>query len=906
MPFTFTRRELIQMASAFVAAAGLDSVEEAKAAGSSSVSVTDLRCEYRVDPLGIDTDAPRLSWRLVDPAGRRGQRQTAYRILVASTPARLAAEKGDAWDSGRVRSDQSLNIPYAGLKLRSSSICFWKVMVWDRDGKPSLWSAPARFALGLLAKTDWSGNWIGMASAAETDCPWLRKTFMIEDDPEIGLAHVGSIGFHELTVNGQKVDDRVLSPNVSNLQSRALTVTYDIKPYLKRGKNVVAIWLAPGWSVFRDGNPNVDFHVKKKPLCIAQILFGPDQNRMTKVGSDPSWRCSLSSTRHLGRWQNSDFGGDHVDAAKEAPGWNDVTFDDAAWEPATIYDPGLILSPDLAEPNRKCDTIPAAKVEQVGPRKYRFTMAKLYTGWIEIKLSGSPGSMVTIMASSLPERDVEYNQLNQFVLGSEGAGTFCNRFSYHEVKYVTVDGIDTAPAMAYCVGYRISNDRKRIGSFDCSNRLLKQIYDTTINTYVNLTTGGMTVDCPHRERLGYGGDGHTSLEIALDSFESAAFFSKWAQDWVNVQKPDGDIYHTAPTMGGGGGPAWGGFVVVMPWETYAATGDCRILEKTYPTAQKWLAFLDAHTGADGLLSLPGQWYFLGDWVTPHGSEESTSPEALLFNNCYFLYVSRLAAQIAAVLGLPREEHLARVKSLRQAINQRFFRADLHCYLDTRETHCVMPLVSGAVPEEEVVNLLKTLEHEILTTQKGHLDTGLHGTYFMTKYLAEASRSDLVFTWATQITFPGYGDLLAKGYETWSESWGGSASRMHGCLNGIGGWFQRGLAGIRPDPAYPGFKQFTIQPAIVGDLTWVQCSHKSPYGVITSNWKRDGTNIELEIAIPPNTTATVHIPAPDPGSVSESGRPANRAPGVKFRKMENGAAVWEVESGTYQFRSIISA
>jgi alpha-L-rhamnosidase len=344
----------------------------------------------------------------------------------------------------------------------------------------------------------------------------------------------------------------------------------------------------------------------------------------------------------------------------------------------------------------------------------------------------------------------------------------------------------------------------------------------------------------------------------------------------------------------------------MPWEAYLTTGDRRILEKTYAAGQKWLSFLDAHVGPDGLLApLPGgEWYFLGDWAGPYGSEPSNSPEALLFNNCYFLYVSGLAARISHILGRPADEQrrLARIPRLREAINQRFFDPRTAAYLDTKETHCVMPLISGAVPANRVADVMGNLEHEILVAQKGHLATGLHGTYFMTKYLTEAGRSDLVYTYATQTTFPSYGDLLAQGLDTWPEYWRGADSLVHGCLNGIGGWFHRGLAGIRPDAASPGYRHIFIRPAIVGDLTWARCSHDAPYGRIVSNWSREGEALTLEVTIPPNATGAVYLPTSSPSSITESGRPAAHAPGVKYLGTEPGACIFSVQAGNYRFEA----
>ncbi len=863
--------------------------------------VADLRSEHLVEPLGLGTPSPRLSW--VMTSGRRGERQTAYRVLVASSPKLLEAGRGDLWDSGKVPSDRTLNVAYAGRALVPGQMCYWKVMAWDVQRRPTTWSRPARFSIGMLAQSDWTAKWIGMESANENECPWFRKSFDLDALPDTALASVGSLGFHELYVNGRKVSDAVLTPSVSDLHKRALYVTYDIRQYLRRGRNVVGLWLAPGWAQYVDHEVSVPFVAGKKPLAIAQVQIGG-----TRVVTDETWRCSLSTTRHIGAWTTGNFGGDRVDASKEVPGWCDARVDDSAWETAKTYECDRILSPDLVQPNRKCARIPATEIEPAGPGKWRVTMAEVFTGWIEVRLRGTPGSKVTVKVSSRLSPEVEFGQVCEYILGPTGAGTFCNRFSYHEPRYLTIEGLTEAPAPRDVVGYRISNDRARVGRFDCSNRLIKRIYDTTLNTVENLCTGGMSVDCPHRERRGYGGDGHTSLELALTTLDTHAFYSAWARDFCDIQESSGRILHTAPTIGGGGGPAWSGFILTMPWEVYLTYGDKQLLQRTYPHAKKWLAYIDAHIGDDGLLKpLPGgYWFFLGDWLAPRRSEGAETKEALLFNNCYVLYVLRMAAETASVLGQSDDArtYLRRAEALRAAINRRFLDRAKGAYLDTKQTHLVMPLIAGAVPGDAMALIGKSLEHEILVAENGHLDTGLHGTYFLTKYLTEQNRSDLLFTIASQTTYPSYGDLLDKGYTTWPEQWEPCDSIIHGCMNGIGGWFQRGLAGIRPDPAAPGYKRFSVIPAVVGDLTWAEASYESPYGRIVSEWRRSGNKLSLHVVVPPNTTATIRVPAAGAAGVTEGGRPAAAAEGVRALGLSGGTAVFEVGAGSYTFASTL--
>jgi alpha-L-rhamnosidase len=295
-----------------------------------------------------------------------------------------------------------------------------------------------------------------------------------------------------------------------------------------------------------------------------------------------------------------------------------------------------------------------------------------------------------------------------------------------------------------------------------------------------------------------------------------------------------------------------------------------------------------------------RWVFLGDWATPHGSEESYTPEASLFNNCYYAYVLGLAAQMAEILDQPDKvlAYQAQSQRIAQAINEKFFDPEKHTYIDTRQTHCVMPLIAGVVPPEHVQAVRANLEREILVNRKGHFDTGIHGTYYLVKYLTEQDRTDLIHTLASQTTFPSYGFFIKSGYVTWPELWEECNSVMHGCLNGIGGWFVRGLAGIRTDPESPGYRNIIIKPSVSGDLAWVNGYHESPYGRIACNWKKKEQSLEMEITIPANASATVYVPAPDASRVTVTG--LNSTDGMTLLREEKGFAVYQVGSGDYHY------
>jgi alpha-L-rhamnosidase len=566
-------------------------------------------------------------------------------------------------------------------------------------------------------------------------------------------------------------------------------------------------------------------------------------------------------------------------------------------------------------------------------------MAEVYTGWFEVSnMTGPPGTAVYFSVSSTAGIVEEYGMADSFTFGPSGAGSFKMFFSYHEIEFITVTGSLTSELVAAdVVGFRLSNNLTRTGSFECSSKLITKMYDTTVNNYVGITTGGMSVDCPHRERRGYGGDGHSSYQFALQNFGVGAFFNKWTRDFADVQGEEvvssGDIPNTAPTVSGGGGPAWSGYAITNPWQTYLATGDTGILGVMYPTMVRQLAFWSNHTWpSDGLLHpwTESQWNFLGDWITPHGSETNvTSPANLLFNTCYCRYVTYLTSKVAGVLGHADDaaRYEAAATRLAGAINKAFYDEDTGLYVDGLQTHQVMPLASGVVDPALEARSMGNLEHAILvdtgtTTPAGHLDTGLTGTYMMTKLLTDSGRNDLIFHFANKITFPGYGYFLSQGYTTWPEDWNvtrhdvsskSGVSKMHGCYNSIGLWFVQGLAGIVVDASDPLFPIRVRAGVDAGDISWVSGSRMSPAGMVHSSWSMTGGHaFSHNVTIPANAAggaARVMIPAASAKDVTEGGVPVTEAKGVSVIGTETVNkvcyVVLKVGSGRYGFASRMS-
>lgn len=875
------------------------------AAADAPLRVGNLRCEYLVDPLGIDVVEPRLGWQitLTNPEAR-GVRQTAYQVLVASTAEKLEKDEGDRWDSGRVNSDQSTHVVYRGKPLTSGAACFWKARVWDQDGQASAWSKPGKWTMGLLNPSDWKAQWIGVApkpNASKAD-PWFRKDFSIAGKPIRATAYVASLGYQDLYVNGQNPDLRLLAPSISDFSKRVRYVTYDVTNLLHDGHNSVALWCAPGWAGFWQ------FGVKDKPLLMARIEIEQADGKTETIVSDAAWKTLPSPITPLGNWATAGYGGEVRDCRLQRSHWCDAPLTQARWEPVAVFTPNVRLSAEMIEPNVSVETIEPVAIEAKGPGVFRIDMGRNYAGWTQIALKGKPGQKVTLQFAERPDQVETYGQRYECILDDKGEGVFCQHFNHAVGRWVTVSGVDAAPRKEEIHGYLVSTDCAKAASFECSNQLLNRIYDTTMWTFRSLSEGGYMVDCPHRERMGYGGDAHATMETALTNFGVGAFYTKWLGDWRDVQKPDGNLPYTAPTYFGGGGPAWSGICVTLPWQVYLHYGDRRILEANYPTMQRWLAFLNTKAKDHQLQPWGGQWDFLGDWVPPgKGQDRGTRVDdrsTLMFNNCYYFDNVATVAKIAELLG-KREEAAAYRKeaaAIAEATHKAFFDAKSNSYANGTQLYEAMPLLFDITPAALRQGVMDRLADEILVKKGGHLDTGIHGTYYLIKSLLRQNRNDLVFAMVNQKTFPGWGYMLDKGATTLWEEWNGDNSHLHSSFVSVGSWFIEGVAGIQLDPEQPGYKHFSIRPGIVGDLTWAKGEFDSQYGKIVSDWKVKDSELELRVEVPTNTSATVCVPTDDPASVTESGKPADESRGVHRVKSADCDAAFEVDSGVYVFRA----
>ena len=902
----------------------------------SSIIPANLTVEYLTNPTGLDVKQPRFSWTL-QPANENdyGQKQTAYRILVSSNPKTLKEDKADVWDSDWVTSDNMQLIKFNGNGLKSDHNYYWKVAVKDENGVESAFSEIAHWSTGLLSNDEWTAKWIGTGESYNPaeggnsmQDPWFRKTVDLIETPSKATIFVASVGYHEVYVNGKKIEDHVLAPAATDHTQRARYIAYDIAPQLNKGKNVIAIWLGTGWSIFA---PYATNDKPRAPIAIAQAdIYDSDNKKMLRVVTDESWKTHPSPNRLIGNWGFGvgGYGGEIWDANKNVNNWNLVDYNDNNWQNATVLNPTLTLSAQQVEPNRLFDEINPVSIEARTDGSYRVDMGVNFAGWTSINVKGSPGDTIRFQFSERENEDMTFDLHSAYVMGDEGTGTFENRFNYMSGRWITIHGTTSAPTKDDIKGWMVRTDFDDATVFESSDSLQNWIYNTVKWTFENLSLGGIIVDCPQRERFGYGGDAHATSETGLLNYKLGAFYTEWLEDWRDVQgtepmvgnmndpewarKQEGSGRHfgggvmpqTAPTYHGGGGPAWGGIVVTLPWFLYQYHGDVQVLEENFEMIKGWLEFLESHTENNMLKRYGGRWDFLGDWLWPGATTDGMnnySDENLFFNNCYWVYNLKTAAQIAAVLGknTESEQWQNQAKLASEAIHEKYYHEGEFNYSDKSMRSLAAALYGDIMPAKLRGNVMESLEDEILINQNGHIDVGITGGAMLFKVLRDEGRDDLVYAMTSQTTYPSWGFMKESGattiWEMWEKDLAGH-SLLHSSYLYPGAWYIDGVAGIKQDNEIPGYRKFIVRIPNLREsqMSWAKANFDSPAGLIKSHWQREGDSVQLNVTIPPNSSATIWFPNIDDRKVNESSGLAKQI------DEQDGYILFEVEAGNYEF------
>lgn len=829
------------------------------------VIIEDLKCELLKEPLAIDNTSPHLSWRI--NCGRDGISSTAYQVLVATELNKLNEADADLWNTGKVTRENSISVRYQGKSLTSRSLVYWKVRVWDQDGKASRWSEPALFGVGFLKDEDWepSASFIGAEHPDENTqyAPLLRKQFEYTAGGKI-LLHVNSLGYHEAYVNGTPVSDAVLAPAVCQFGKRSQIVTYDVTPFVKEGNNELVLWTGIGW--YQTHSSAV---VPGGPYVRAQLeAVTPDAVDVLLV-TDGSWKYADSGRSTFGSWRPHQMGGEIVDSRITPANLLPSTLDLLEWKPVVVADiPPHRATPQMCELNRKVSSFHPALVMQDDDGYYIYDMGTNFVGFTEVKMPVlAAGQEIELhyddcaLTDSIGFREGLYT--DRFIANGKDCTVFSSKFNYKGYRYLKLVGLKEPLSPSDITASPVRTDYSGSADFSCSDEDMNAIYNMVHGTLSALSLGGYIVDCPQIERLGYGGDGNASVVTAQTFFNLAPLYLNWLQAWSDCQRPDGGMPHTAPNpYTAGGGPYWCGFVIPASWQTYLNYGDTRLMERYYPVMRKWLEYAESYH-VDGLLK---QWpnteyrgWYLGDWVPPVGVNPQDPQSIDLVNNCFLADCYSMMVRIAEVLG--RVEDIPGYQSKREVLNslihKTFFNNNL--YASGSQIDLIYPMLVGVVPDHLLGLVRESLMKETAERFKGHIATGLVGVSVMTQWATQNEEAEFIYGMLKKRTYPGYLYMIDNGATLTWEEWDGERSQLHNCYNAIGSWFIQALAGIRPDDVAPGYRHFYVQPQFVEGMKWVKASKDTPYGKVSVKWERVDDNVSLHVTIPPCSSATVCLP-----------------------------------------------
>jgi len=1085
------------------AATVLSSVTAHCAEQQADMAPSELICEYATNPLGVDTPQPRFGWLL--KSDKRSQLQSAYRVLVAASEKQLQANVGDKWDSGKVNSDRSVNVEYRGKALSSDEQCYWKVRVWDHQGRPSTWSRPASFEMGLMEQSDWKGQWIGVkppsppaehmdtakpgranvalyakpstsyvsghesldavndgfklknsndkrygaygnwpkkgthwiqyewtkpvnvdgvdvywfddkggvrlpkavrvlywdgkafapvknpvglglegdkyntttfkeittsklklefdsngqstgilefkvydagkspkfppsgkvnrifasAAAAKTPSPLLRKEFALTKTVRAARVRLSGLGWSELYINGKKVSDDVLSPNVTDYSKEVSYRTYDVTSFLKPGANAIGIMLGNGWYsassilAWEKGGP-----WGYEPRAILQMTVTHDDGTETHLLTDKTWKTARGA---IGA--NQLVAGEEYDARLEKPHWNKVGYDDSKWsDVAVLPAPKGRLISQTVPPMKVQNTFKPIKMTQHKSGGWMFEFDRYFGGWVRLKTKGKVGAKITIHYESIAAGWTVGEKDTYILKGDSEGETYEPRFTFHPVRYVRVEGLEGKPSLDTLQGREVYTDVDMHGRFTCSNELLNRIHGN-IQRSLKVALKGIIIDCVHREPIAYNEPCGIFGTLAIRKF-MPDLWTRFARDIQLGSSDSGDLSDIVPILPGmkrKSDVSQNASYPMLIWYLYECHGDQRLLEQHYRTVKAWVDFIGREL-ADSTHIVKKGW--LGEHMLPKtgsvpGWSFSTkvTPREYIWT-CYYYQNARVLADMSRVLGKKAQEkrYAKLARNIHAVINKTWLDPKTGHYATKSQTSEILALALDIAPQKNeqqlIENIAKTIGKNGGRMRVGHV--GLPG--FM-EMLVDHGLGEVVYKAVNTTEFPGWGYMISQGattvWEGWSlstkvEEWNNHvyhAEESMIFLAGVSRFFYDSIAGIQEPGFYgtrefkPGYGHIRIKPHVLGDLTCASASIKTVRGVISSSWKRTEDSFVLKIEIPVNSTAKVSLPALGLKEIAiiegrkvvwKGGSYVKGTKGITAARRDGDGVTFDVGSGSYRF------
>jgi alpha-L-rhamnosidase len=789
----------------------------------------------------------------------------------------------------------------------------WQNVNYDISG----WSDAK--VLAKYGSGPWGANVV--LSEGNLPAPLLRKHFTVEKDIKSARVYVSGLGYYEMHLNGKKVGDRVLDPGHTDFDRTVLYSTFDVTEQLVKGDNAIGVELGRGW--YGITTPSVwfweraPFHDEPKLLLQLEITY--TDGTKEKVVTDETWKATDGPTLF-----DSVYAGETYDARQEKTGWAKAKFDDSSWNTAAkVQPPKGKLKPFQHEPIKITDIIKPVSVKEPKEGVYVFDFGKNVAGWARLHVKGPRGTEVTLTYGEklFADGTVDMTQGNitgqvqqdHYILSGEDNESWAPKFSYKGYQYVQVTGFPGEPTLDSLEGYIVHTDLVNNGEFSSENSLINQIHDNTRRALLSNLYSKPT-DTPIYEKNGWTGDAQIMAVSTIYNFNMPRYYTKWMNDFLDAQKPSGEIPDIIPTSGWsydgsegwtavhGPTPDWDFAYYEIPWNMYTYYGDERILGEMYDGWKQYFAYLSSYA-TNNIVSVG-----LGDWLPAPGGGGDTT----LTSTAYYYKMADIMAQAAKIMGLENDYQLYNQKAqeIKQSFNDTFFDKNERIYkaragIAYKQTSNLMPLALDLVAEDAKKDVAASIAKDI-KARDVHLATGIIGTKYLLPVLTEYGYGDIAYQLATKTTFPSWGHWVVNGATSLYEHWDlGSRSRNHHMFGSIDEWFYSHLAGIKPTSS--GYKEFTIRPFpsftknTQAGLSNAAADYDSPYGKIKSKWSvSDNSTLALNISVPVNTTAKVYLPVGSKWAVLEGTKFAHEAEEIQFLKIEDGNAVYSVGSGNYQF------
>lgn len=879
----------------------------------SSVSIKDLRVEMKENPIGIGVSQPRFMWKITSASPNLSQ--TSYQIQVAESPDNLKNGKDLLWDTGEVKGDESILIPYSGNPLQSRKQYYWRVKANTNQGTTD-WSKINSWSMTLLNPSDWKATWIGekqLSNPGETNngktrlaARYLRKEFTADKAVKRAVLYISGLGSSESYINGKLVSEDIFAPGPSWYPNRVYYNVYDVTKLLSKNKNTIGITLGNGrYFGMRDLQETL-------PSLLAQLEIEYADGSQTTILSDTSWKVTSKGPIVA----NNEFDGEEYDARLELKGWNKNGFDDSGWLTAEVMNTPageLTVQPN---PNLRIhEEIKPIGITERPDGKYIIDMGQNMVGWLAIDLQGKKDQPITMKFAELLKEDGSLyldnlrsaNVTDVYTPAKDGKFSWEPAFVYHGFRFVEISGLDYKPSLAAFTGKVIYDEMKTTGKFETSNPLVNQIYK---NAYWGIRGNyrGMPTDCPQRdERHGWLGDRVTGAYGEAFIFNNALLYNKWLQDIEDSQTPEGSISDVSPRY-------WTIYNDDVTWPAayfyvanllYRQFGDKSGIIRHYSSMKRWMQHMEQTAMIDYIMTKDTY----GDWCMPpesqqliHSQDPARKTDGAILSTTMYYSLLNMMSEFARLSGrendIPAYRELA--AKMKEAYNAKYFNPETAQYGNNTVTANILSLRLGLVPkgyEEKVfANIIKKTEEDF----GGHVSTGVLGIQHLMRGLSEYGRVDMAWKIATNDTYPSWGYMVKKGATTIWELWNGDTadpamnSANHVMLLGdLIIWYYEDLAGIKCAPDAIAYKKLIMAPVFPEGLNTVSASYESVYGEIKSAWKKDNGSFSWDITIPGNTSAIVRIP-------KEFGIKHDNQPGIKKVSDTAGYTEIEIGSGTYNF------